>query len=192
MALDGSGRGGGAAAGGDGPAPDKEFARGRRGAPPARTSKTGRGKTNENNDDNPSKRRTSLRITTGRKGRGAELTQRRGSLRKRDRSSQREAKLDAALVRRTVVLPEYVLVCGVLWGISALLTVGLFAVTIFITRSGPLTVSQLAEIIDEKPIGLIKFLMADLGVMASMTQSLDPSTCIAVVEGSPRRSANWQ
>ena len=43
--------------------------------------------------------------------------------------------------------------------------------------------SQLAEIIDEKPIGLIKFLMADLGVMASMTQSLDPSTCIAVVEG---------
>ena len=109
MALDGSGRGGGAAAGGDGPAPDKEFARGRRGAPPARTSKTGRGKTNED-DNNPSKRRTSLRITTGRKGRGAELTQRRGSLRKRDRSSQREAKLDAALVRRTVVLPEYVVV----------------------------------------------------------------------------------
>lgn len=43
--------------------------------------------------------------------------------------------------------------------------------------------SQLAEIIDEKPIGVIKFLMTDLGVMASMTQSLDPSTCVAVAEG---------
>jgi len=44
-------------------------------------------------------------------------------------------------------------------------------------------VSELAEIIDEKPIGVIKFLMTDLGVMASMTQSLDPATCVAVVEG---------
>jgi len=49
--------------------------------------------------------------------------------------------------------------------------------------SGPLTVAQLAEIIDEKPVAVIKFLMTDLGVMASMTQSLDPPTCVAVVEG---------
>lgn len=48
---------------------------------------------------------------------------------------------------------------------------------------GPLTVAQLAEIIDEKPVAVIKFLMTDLGVMASMTQSLDPNTCVAVVEG---------
>ena len=43
--------------------------------------------------------------------------------------------------------------------------------------------SELAEIIDEKPVGVIKFLMTDLGIMASMTQSLDPATCAAVVEG---------
>ena len=30
---------------------------------------------------------------------------------------------------------------------------------------------------------MIKFLMTDLGVMAAMTQSLDPATCAAVVEG---------
>jgi len=46
-----------------------------------------------------------------------------------------------------------------------------------------LSVSDLAEIIDEKPVSIIKFLMTDLGVMASMTQSLDPATCIAVTEG---------
>lgn len=49
--------------------------------------------------------------------------------------------------------------------------------------SGPVTVSELAEIIDEKPVAIIKMLMTDLGVMASMTQSLDPATCIAVTEG---------
>jgi translation initiation factor IF-2 len=48
---------------------------------------------------------------------------------------------------------------------------------------GPISVSELAEIIDEKPVAVIKFLMTDLGVMASMTQNLDPATCIAVVEG---------
>ena len=46
-----------------------------------------------------------------------------------------------------------------------------------------MTVSALADAIDEKPVGVIKFLMTDLGVMASMTQSLDPATCIAVAEG---------
>lgn len=42
---------------------------------------------------------------------------------------------------------------------------------------------NLAEIIDEKPIAVIKYLMTDLGVMASMTQNLDPATCIAVAQG---------
>ena len=37
--------------------------------------------------------------------------------------------------------------------------------------------------IDEKPIGLIKFLMSDLGIMASMTRSLDPQTINAVIDG---------
>jgi translation initiation factor IF-2 len=46
-----------------------------------------------------------------------------------------------------------------------------------------MSVADLADLIDEKPVSLIKFLMTDLGVMASMTQSLDPATCIAVVEG---------
>lgn len=32
-------------------------------------------------------------------------------------------------------------------------------------------------------MSIIKFLMTDLGVMAAMTQSLDPATCIAVAEG---------
>ena len=42
--------------------------------------------------------------------------------------------------------------------------------------------SQLSEILDEKPGIVIKFLMTDLGIMASMTQSLDSSTCVAVCE----------
>lgn len=46
-----------------------------------------------------------------------------------------------------------------------------------------MTVAALAEAMDEKPVAVIKFLMTDLGVMASMTQSVDPATCIAVAEG---------
>ena len=46
-----------------------------------------------------------------------------------------------------------------------------------------MSVSALADLIDEKPVAVIKYLMTDLGVMASMTQNLDQSTCIAVVEG---------
>ena len=46
-----------------------------------------------------------------------------------------------------------------------------------------MTVADLSEAIDEKPVAVIKYLMTDLGVMASMTQSLDPATCVAVVEG---------
>ena len=48
---------------------------------------------------------------------------------------------------------------------------------------GPVTVAELADIIDEKPVAIIKMLMSDLGVMATMTQNLDPATCVAVVEG---------
>lgn len=50
--------------------------------------------------------RTSLRLGTGRKGRGAELSQRRGSLKKRDRTAEREAREEAAIERRTVHLPK--------------------------------------------------------------------------------------
>mgnify|MGYP005841101823 CR=1 FL=1 len=75
-------------------------------------------------------------------------------MKKRDRTAEKEARAEAALERKTVNLPE-----------------------------GPLTVSELAEAIGEKPIAVIKFLMSDLGIMASMTQSLDPAACIAVTEG---------
>lgn len=50
-------------------------------------------------------------------------------------------------------------------------------------RSGPMSVGELAEAIGEKPVAVIKFLMTDLGVMASMTQTLDPATCAAVADG---------
>jgi Translation initiation factor IF-2, N-terminal region len=100
------------------------------------------------------KRKTSLRIdSSGRSG--VEMAQRRGSLKKRDRSTVKAMKAEAAIERRTVVLPE----------------------------GQPLTVSELSEKIDEKPVSIIKFLMSDLGIMASMTQSLDAATCIAVAEG---------
>lgn len=105
-------------------------------------------------EDKRNARRNSLRVGTGKKARAASLRSRRGSLRKRDRTAEKEAKLEAAEERRTVVIPE-----------------------------GPVSVSQLAEIIDEKPVAVIKFLMIDLGVMASMTQNLDQATCEAVAEG---------
>jgi hypothetical protein len=44
--------------------------------------------------------------TTGRKARAASLSSRRGSLRKRDRTAEKEAKAEAAEERRTVALPE--------------------------------------------------------------------------------------
>lgn len=119
-----------------------------------RTKKPAIGKkyTGEGSDDERTARRNSLRIGSGRKGsRGGE---RRGSLKKRDRTAAKEARMEAAEERRTVFLPE-----------------------------GPITVQQLAESIDEKPITVIKFLMTDLGVMAAMTQTIDMPTCVAVVEG---------
>lgn len=99
--------------------------------------------------------KTSLRMgPSGRKGREAQLSSRRGSLKKRDRTSEKEAKAAAAEERRTVSLPDR-----------------------------PVTVAELAEILGEKPVAVIKLLMSDFGVMASMTQNLDPATCVAVVEG---------
>lgn len=100
------------------------------------------------------KPRNSLRLETGKKGRSAEKNMSRGSLKKRDRSAEKERKREAAIERSTVSLPE-----------------------------GPMSVSDLAELIDEKPVAVIKFLMTDLGIMAGMNQSLDPATCVAVVEG---------
>jgi len=99
--------------------------------------------------------RNSLRIgTTGKRGRSATKNQRRGTLKRKNRANEKAARQEAALVRKTVFLPD-----------------------------GPMTVSELADLIDEKPVAVIKFLMTDLGVMASMTQSLDPATCVAAVEG---------
>jgi translation initiation factor IF-2 len=79
---------------------------------------------------------------------------RRSSLKKKDRSREKQEKMEKALERKTVVLPE-----------------------------GPMTVGQISELLDEKPASVIKFLMTDMGVMASISQSLDPTTCVAVVEG---------
>merc|ERR1712071_50557 len=98
--------------------------------------------------------RTQLRVGSGKKQNAASLMRRRGSLKKRDRSGEKEMKAEAALERRTIHLPE-----------------------------GPLTVAQLSEILDEKPGIIIKFLMTDLGIMAGMTQTIDTSTSIAVCEG---------
>lgn len=49
--------------------------------------------------------RVSLRVGTGKRGRQSEVQQRRGSLRKKDRSREKALKEERALERRTVVLP---------------------------------------------------------------------------------------
>eukprot|EP00986_Skeletonema_menzelii_P005012 scaffold1751_cov141-Skeletonema_menzelii.AAC.2 len=46
-----------------------------------------------------------------------------------------------------------------------------------------MTVGELAEVIGETPVSVIKFLMTDLGVMAAVSQTLDNDTCEAVAEG---------
>mmetsp|Transcript_23009 Transcript_23009/g.25368 ORF Transcript_23009/g.25368 Transcript_23009/m.25368 type:complete len:844 (-) Transcript_23009:358-2889(-) len=94
-----------------------------------------------------------LRVSAMRRGR-SQVNRRRGSLRRRDRSAEKFAKEEAALERKTVCLPD-----------------------------GPLSVAALADVLEEKPVAVIKYLMTDLGVMASMTQNLDQATCIAVAEG---------
>lgn len=110
-------------------------------------------------------------------------------MKRRDRRSEKERKAEAAIERRTIQLPEYVhLSCTVFCVIFptnnvSLKLCGNFINPLLSLTSGPLTVSELAELIDEKPIALIKFLMSDLGIMASMTRSLDPQTINAVIDG---------
>jgi len=66
------------------------------------------GKKNKSNESAYEKRpRNSLRIGAGgKKGRAAQKNMSRGSLRKRDRSKDKEMKLQARIERRTVELPE--------------------------------------------------------------------------------------
>ena len=98
---------------GDAPsAPGKDFVR--RQKPGAK--KVGGGAAPYNRDgggggggEEGAKRKTSLRIGTSRKGRGAELSSRRGSLKKKDRRADKAARAEAAIERKTVYLPEYVL-----------------------------------------------------------------------------------
>jgi hypothetical protein len=49
--------------------------------------------------------RVSLRVGTGKRGRQSEVQQRRGSLRKKDRSREKALKEERAIERRTVFLP---------------------------------------------------------------------------------------
>eukprot|EP00591_Stephanopyxis_turris_P009448 CAMPEP_0195518566 /NCGR_PEP_ID=MMETSP0794_2-20130614/13163_1 /TAXON_ID=515487 /ORGANISM="Stephanopyxis turris, Strain CCMP 815" /LENGTH=902 /DNA_ID=CAMNT_0040647559 /DNA_START=290 /DNA_END=2998 /DNA_ORIENTATION=- len=100
------------------------------------------------------KKRTPLRVGNNRRGPGGGAGRRRGTLKKKDRSREKEARAERAIVRNTVSLPD-----------------------------GPMSVGALADLLDEKPIAIIKFLMTDLGVMAAITQNLDHDTCVAVVEG---------
>lgn len=80
--------------------PTKDGARRRDGKP----VKRGRG---EGDSPKKSPAKNSLRVGgAGRKGRSAELTQRRGTLKRRDRAGQKEARAEAALERKTVFLPE--------------------------------------------------------------------------------------
>ena len=79
-----------------------------RGGPGRRqpANKQRKGRNDNRGDDGRNNRKASLRIGTGRKGRGAELNRRRGSLKKRDRSAEKEARAEAAMERKTVNLPE--------------------------------------------------------------------------------------
>ena len=67
----------------------------------------GRGRGGGRFDDGGGRRggRVSLRIGTGKRGRQSEIQQRRGSLRKKDRSREKALKEERAIERRTVVLP---------------------------------------------------------------------------------------
>ena len=81
--------------GGGGPGPTKDFGKKRWGK-----------KKEDGPGGDPQRRRQSLRLGTGKKGRAAEISQRRGSLKKRDRTAQKMAKAEAAIERKTVNLPE--------------------------------------------------------------------------------------
>lgn len=76
--------------------------RGRR-APPGGPKK---GYQKPRNPDGPRNTRVNLRIGTGKKGRQARLAGKRGSLRRKNRTAEKEAKAEAAMERRTVNIPE--------------------------------------------------------------------------------------
>lgn len=117
---DGGGRGGRggrtATASGRGGAVDTDYASGRDPSKgPSRdfnsrkpgAGRGGRGRGGGRFDDGGGRRggRVSLRIGTGKRGRQNEIQQRRGSLRKKDRSREKALKEERAIERRTVVLP---------------------------------------------------------------------------------------
>ena len=96
FAFSGSGGGGGPSSAG---APLKSDRRGGKKAPGRKFGGS------DNTEDKRNARRNSLRIGTGRKGnRGG--GNRRGSLKKRDRTAEKEARAEAALERNTVQIPE--------------------------------------------------------------------------------------
>ena len=158
--------------------------------PGARAGRGGRGGDDERGE------RVSLRVGTGKKGRQTEVKMRRGSLRKKDRSREKAEKEERALERRTVYLPGSVLLllhnvevsCDIF---ESMLCSQCFAHAFYLLlswgdrniRRTPMTVGDLAEAISETPVSVIKFLMTDLGVMAAVSQTLDPSTCEAVADG---------
>jgi len=109
------------------------------------------------NNDYNRPRKTSLKITSNRQGNRspAQKMRRRGSLRKRaSRAAEKEERAEKRAESLKVYLP-----------------------------ATAVTVGQLAELMDEKPIAIIKFMMTDLGVMANIAQALDRETSVAVIEG---------
>merc|ERR1712003_59928 len=119
-------------------------------APVKQNQRKKRGERNERER----KPRVSLRINN-RKSRSSESgLGRRGSLKKRNRYQEKQERLERAIERKKISLPEHAL-----------------------------TVGQLSEILDEKPTAIIKYLMTDLGVMAGITQSLDVDTCVSAAKG---------
>jgi len=59
-----------------------------------------------------------------------------------------------------------------------------------IPDTGGMTVGALSELLEEKGATIVKYLMTDLGVMASMTQSIDNALCVKVAEGLGRIVVN--
>jgi len=75
-------------------------------------------------------------------------------LKRKDRTAEKALRAERALERKTIVLP-----------------------------GTPMSVGELAEVLGETPVSVIKYLMTDLGVMAAISQTLDVPTCEAVTEG---------
>ncbi len=65
----------------------------------------GRGYGSDNGEGRGRGRGVSLRIGSGKKGGQAEIMQRRGTLKRRDRSREKALKEERAIERRTVFLP---------------------------------------------------------------------------------------